>query len=164
MDTLLLNANYLPLGVISWQKAMKLLFKEKVQIVEEYDDRLINGIFRIPAIVRLCNIVSIKTQMKFSRDNVFLRDKYMCQYCSSKKELTLDHVMPRSRGGKTTFENIVTSCMPCNTGKANRTPEEAGLLLKRKPARLPYVFYAMSYAASKMSHQSWGDYTGPFHE
>ncbi len=163
-DTLLLNANYLPLGVISWKKAFTHLSKDKVQVVEEYEDWLVREDTRVPAIVRLTDLVSFSAKIKFSRDNVYIRDKYTCQYCGistpRKSDLTFDHVVPKSRGGKTNFLNIVTACVPCNTRKADKTPEEAGMILKRAPDRPSHIYYAMYKVAMTMSHPSWEDYAG----
>jgi len=167
-DTLLLNANYLPLAVISWRKAFKLISKDKVQVVTEYEDWLIRGSENVPAIIRLRNIVSFTAIVKFSRQNVYIRDRYTCQYCGGrdfpKSVLTFDHILPKSRGGKTNFSNIATACLSCNSKKADKTPEEANMPLIKKPRRPAYIYYAMYKVARTMSHPSWLDYTGVFHE
>ncbi len=161
-DTLLLNANYLPLGVISWKRAFKHLCKDKAQVVTEYEDWQVPH--TVPAIIRLTQTVEFDAKIGFSRDHVYIRDRYTCQYCSrrtfKRKELTFDHVIPKSRGGKTCFENIVTACMECNHKKSDRTPEEARMPLRKKPRRPPHLYYAMYQVAKNMSHPSWRDYTG----
>lgn len=141
-QVLLLNFDYTPLKVLSWQKAVSLWFTDKVEIVEEYNDfslRSVSITIKCPAVVRLLKYVRRKQdRMKFSRLNVFSRDNFTCQYCGLQPgtpELTYDHVVPKSQGGKTTWENIATSCVPCNARKGNRTPEEASMKLKSRPRR-----------------------------
>lgn len=138
--TLLLNQGYQPVGACRWQKAMCMLILGKAEIVEEYDSweiRSANDIFPAPAVLRLKEYNKLGPQyVKFSRENVYLRDGHVCQYCHvrfSARKLTLDHVVPRSRGGKTTWDNIVASCWDCNYKKADRTPREAGMPLLTVP-------------------------------
>ncbi|MFO0551154.1 MAG: HNH endonuclease [Polyangiaceae bacterium] len=139
--TLLLTPWMTPCRVISWERAVVLSFLGKVEVVEEYDVTIAapSLTIRAPAVVRQRRAARGRSrQPGFSRTNVYLRDGYVCQYCSTVKaphELNLDHVMPRSRGGKTTWENIVTSCYACNQTKAGRTPDEAGMKLLKKPVR-----------------------------
>lgn len=141
-STLLLNASYEPMKVISWQKAVSLWFSEKVEIVEEYDDfdlKSVSMTMKCPAVVRLVRYVkNHRTKVKFSRLNVFSRDNFSCQYCGAQpgtRNLTYDHVVPKSRGGKTSWDNIVTACLPCNAKKADRTPKEAKMPLRTKPTK-----------------------------
>jgi len=146
MRTLLLNASCEPLKVIPWEKAVCMWLDKKVEIVEEYAERVYSSIDdwsgRMPAVVRLLKYVSgHKHKVKFSRRNVFARDLFACQYCGAKtgtENLTYDHVIPRSRGGKTVWGNIVTSCLKCNARKADRTPAEAKMVL-RVPPRKPHI-------------------------
>lgn len=145
---LLLNSDYSPLKVLSWQKAITLWFNDKVEIVEEYNDFDIKSVsftMKCPAVVRLLRYVKgNRSAVKFSRFNVFSRDSFTCQYCGAKpgtNNLTYDHVVPRSRGGKTSWDNIVTACLPCNRKKSDNTPEEARMKLRsqpRKPAASPH--------------------------
>ena len=137
-----------PHRVISWQRAIVLLFSGKIEVLEEYDDEIVapSITVRTPAVVRLTKgNVSIKNAIRFTRLNVFARDGFRCQYCGERKEtnaLNYDHVTPRVRGGKTNWENIVSSCYPCNDRKGSRTPLEAGMKLLRKPIKpssLPHV-------------------------
>jgi len=128
--------------VISWKKAVVMVFLDKVEVVEEYE-RILRGVtfaLRLPAVIRLTRYVSRKTPLvKFSRQNLYVRDSGRCQYCGAsfeQKELTYDHVIPRSKGGQTEWTNVVTCCTPCNLKKGGRTPEEAGMPLMRKP-RVP---------------------------
>lgn len=140
--TLLLNASYEPLSVISWQRAMTLYFLEKVEVLSEYEDRDINSVtkcFRMPSVVRLLKYVRRRYMgIKFSRQNIYARDNYRCQYCGVRpqvSELSFDHVIPRSKGGKTCWENIVACCVDCNRKKGSRSTEEASMPLLKKPIK-----------------------------
>jgi 5-methylcytosine-specific restriction endonuclease McrA len=146
--TLMLTPWMAPYRVISWERAVVLSYLGKVEVLEEYDIAIRAPSLALwtPAVVRLKNgSVSTKHKVRFSRMNVFLRDGFRCQYCGEKKsmdELNYDHVLPRVRGGKTVWENIVTSCYACNDRKGSRAPEEAGMKLLRrpfKPATLPFA-------------------------
>lgn len=137
--TLVLAATYEPLKVVSWKKALTLLFLDKVDVVEAYD-RMVHSpsvALPLPAVVKLRRTVPRRPQrVKFSRQNLFFRDNYTCQYCQEQKpsqQLTYDHVVPRSKGGKTTWTNIVTSCVPCNLKKGNRLPHHASVRLLKPP-------------------------------
>ncbi len=163
-QVLLLNITYEPLKVINWKKAITLLFLNKVEVVEEYGTEVhsISFTIKLPAVVRLLRMVKRpKTHVKFSRQNIYARDKYRCQYCgkrSASEELTYDHVIPKSRGGTTRWENIVTCCIDCNRKKGGRTPEEARMKLTRKPSRpqwLPAVRVTIGF---KEIPRSWRDY------
>lgn len=137
--TLLLNASFEPVMVVSWKKAVIMAMLGKVEVIEEYD-RIIRGVnfsLRLPAVIRLHRYLRRKTAIvKFSRQNLYLRDRGLCQYCGGPfehRQLTYDHVIPRSRGGQTEWTNVVTCCVSCNLKKGGKTPEEAGMSLIRKP-------------------------------
>ncbi len=138
-QTLLLNATYEPLKVVHWQKAVTLWCQGKVEIISVYDReiRSVSFTFKLPSVIRLLEYRRIPHQTRsLSRKNIMLRDRYTCQYCGHTfpaSELTMDHVIPRSRGGTSAWENLVTCCIPCNNLKGNRTPEEAGMKLQRMP-------------------------------
>ena len=142
-NVLLLNQNYVPVGVISWRKAVGLVLgREKAHVLERYLDSM-NPSYFDAAVVRLLvkspNPYTMWERHKFSKRNVFLRDMWECLYCGvilSGSTATVDHVMPRSRGGKTHYHNCATSCKRCNSKKNDRTPEEASMNL-RKPLRRP---------------------------
>lgn len=147
-QTLLLTPWMMPHKVISWQDAITMMFLDKVEVLEAYDEHIASPSLTIPmpAVVRLKKPVgSVKRGVKFSRINVFTRDGFRCQYCGDKKrmgELNYDHVVPRDKGGRTEWENIVTACYPCNDRKRNRTPEQAGMKLAKRPVKpqtLPLV-------------------------
>lgn len=139
MRTLLLTPWMAPHKIISWERAVVLFVLGKVDVLEEYDEEIRSRSFalRTPAVVRLRKGgVTTKQAVRFSRINVYTRDGFRCQYCGEKKssrELNYDHVIPRTRGGRTVWENIVSSCYPCNDRKGGRTPEEAGMKLRKKP-------------------------------
>ena len=141
MKTLILTQGYLPHRVVGWQKAVSLSYTGKVEVVETYDElvRSPRIAMPMPAVVRLTRHFKARPpKVRFSRQNVLLRDDFTCQYCGAeadKAKLTFDHVIPRSQGGKTRWDNIVTACRPCNSSKGNRTPEQAGMVLKSKPQR-----------------------------
>jgi 5-methylcytosine-specific restriction endonuclease McrA len=147
METLVLSTAYEPVARISWQRALTLLFAGKVEVLEEYEDKEIRSVtfaMKVPSVIRFLRALRGKRRgIRFSRENVYTRDNGKCQYCAHKvarPEATYDHVMPRSKGGQTTWENIVIACVPCNQKKGGRTPEQAAMkLLSRpvKPKKLP---------------------------
>lgn len=165
--TLVLNASYEPLQIVSWKRAIRMLFQEKVEVVAEYDReiRSVSLSIRLPSVLRLLHYVKNKRnyhQVKFTRTNIYARDKYQCQYCGGRflvSELTYDHVIPVARGGGKSWENIVTSCIPCNRWKGDRTPEEAGLSLLRQPKApvgFPHKIQFLLY--QKKAPESWHSY------
>jgi len=163
-STLLLAASYEPIDVISWQDAVRLLTLGKCEIIEEYEKELRSTylVIKMPAVVRLVNVFrKRKKKVKFSRVNIYARDRYSCQYCGIKgkmKDFTFDHVTPKSRGGKTVWENIVTCCTSCNSKKGDRTPQEAGMQLKRQPEQ-PAWLPAVTIRVSRRSiPEAWRDY------
>jgi 5-methylcytosine-specific restriction endonuclease McrA len=139
MRVLVLTPSFVPHKVVSWERAIIMIFCHKVDVIDSYDEELRSPstTMKMPAVVRLrTNPSGLKRSVKFSRINVFTRDGFRCQYCGSPKrvgELSYDHVVPRHRGGRTTWENIVSACYACNRRKANCTPEQAGMKLLRTP-------------------------------
>ncbi len=152
-DVLLLNSDYnpisvLPLSVIGWQHAVKLYFLDRITVVEEYEDWVIrseNFSMNVPCVAVTKEYFHFKKSAKFSRSNMFLRDMYQCQYCSEvfeHKELTLDHVIPRAQGGKTTWENSVTACKDCNHKKGHKReihlgPQARAIIARRSAGLSP---------------------------
>lgn len=142
MNVLVLNSNYTPLGVTSWQKAITLYFSGKVEIIQDYPDKLIRSVsltMNMPAVIRVLKwIKSKKVGIRFNKRNIYIRDNGKCCYCNrfvSETRATFDHVVPKSRGGLTNWTNIVTACYNCNQAKDCRTPEEAGLTLHHTPSK-----------------------------
>src|SRR5271157_5816509 len=152
---LLLDKNYIAISVITWKKALRLLVNGKAEAVCNGDNPktipYARGKFIIPSVVRLLVTIPWKahaTNLKFTRKNVITRDDYGCQYCGkkvSKAEVTIDHVLPLSRGGQSTFQNCVVCCMRCNNTKADRTPIEAGMALLLKPAQPSFANLFRNY-------------------
>lgn len=163
-QVLLLNLSYEPLKVINWKKAITLLCLGKVEVIEEYgrDIRSVSMTIRLPSVVRLLRMVKRpKRPVRFSRQNIYARDRYRCQYCGVRfptEELTYDHVLPRSRGGRTEWENIVTCCVACNRKKGGKTPEEARMHLIRKPFRPTWVPALRITIGIKEVPNTWRDY------
>ena len=137
---LVLNADYrplsyYPLSLWSWQDSIKSAFLDRVTIVSNYDRIIRSPSFsmKLPSVIALKSYIRPKSNPNFTRFNVFLRDNFMCQYCSSKKELTFDHLLPRSKGGKTDWDNVVTACSSCNVQKGGRLIERSKMQLNCKP-------------------------------
>ena len=152
MQTLVLDTNYQPLGITTWERAITLFYQDKVEIVQEYADKWIHSVsfaMKMPSVVRfLKKVVKKVRKVKFSRENIFTRDKGKCQYCNNlieREDFTLDHVFPKSMGGKTSWENIVVCCVSCNRKKANKTPEQAGMVLKIKPTKPKSLFQMLRW-------------------
>lgn len=152
-QTLMVDAGYAPIGILPWQRAIQMLFLGKVEVISEYDAEVRSTylVIKIPAVVRLLGKVRRKKKpVKFSRINIYGRDNYTCQYCGERLpigDLTYDHVLPRSMGGKTEWNNIVSCCTDCNQAKSNRTPEQAKMKLIRKPIQpvdLPSIVIPIS--------------------
>ena len=137
---LVLNADYTPLSYYPlslwpWQTAIKAIFLERVDVVASYDRQVHSPSLdmQIPSVIALRQYVKPSEFPAFTRFNLFLRDRFACQYCGSPDHLTFDHVVPRRLGGKTTWENIATACAPCNMKKGGRTPRQAGMALQYEP-------------------------------
>jgi 5-methylcytosine-specific restriction endonuclease McrA len=156
-DTLILNANWsplswLPLSIIGWQQAIKLQVMNRIVIIEHYDDWEVHSpsvTMKVPALAITKDYHSFQKGVQFSRQNLYLRDLFQCQYCCETLEpnqLNIDHVIPLSKGGKTNWENCVTSCIPCNSRKGSKTI---------KPIREPFKpdYWTLSTRKKKMTHQ-----------
>lgn len=143
MKTLVLNASYEPIRMISWERAIYYLMTEKADVVSEYDRvvRSTSIAIKLPRVIKLKKYVKMAnnlTHIRYSKRNILLRDKMKCQYCGIKctnANATMDHIIPKSRGGGTSWTNIVTACHSCNNKKDNRTPSEAGMRLLSQPVK-----------------------------
>jgi 5-methylcytosine-specific restriction endonuclease McrA len=167
---LVLNADYrplsyFPLSVWSWQDAVKAAFLDRVNIVSEYDRAIRSPSLQIqlPSVIALKQYVPLVRRPAFTRFNVFLRDRFLCQYCDGRfpvEDLTFDHVTPRSRGGRTTWDNVVTACSSCNLLKGNRLPRESGMRPKRRPdAPSAHDLHEAGRGfPPRYLHGSWRDY------
>lgn len=164
LRTLVLSQGYEPIKVISWQRAIALLSLGKIEVIEEYDHniRSVSLVIKVPAVVRLLtSFRRHKNKVKFSRVNIFARDKYSCQYCGVKgklSELTYDHVVPRAQGGKTEWKNIATACYACNEKKRDRTPEQAKMRLRSKPDQPTWVPVMTVQVSQTSAPDAWRDY------
>jgi 5-methylcytosine-specific restriction endonuclease McrA len=167
---LVLNADfrplsYFPLSVWSWQDAVKAVFLDRVSVVSEYDRKIHSPSFemRLPSVIALKEYVPAARRPAFTRFNVFLRDRFTCQYCNgdfATNELTFDHVIPKSRGGRTSWQNVVTACSPCNLQKGNMLLRESGLMLRCAPVE-PSTQVLQEHGRAfppGYLHESWRDF------
>ena len=136
--TLKLDAAYQPIEIIDGNKGFSMVYSGRARVLENHDEQL-NALFHYPSIIVLKNYIRKRPlHLSPSRSNIYWRDDHQCQYCSkyfSRSELTLDHVIPKSRGGQKTWDNLVACCTPCNQKKGDRTPSEASMSLLKKPKR-----------------------------
>jgi len=169
-QALVLNADfrplsYFPLSLWSWQETVKAVFLDRVNVVSEYDQVVRSPTleFRIPSVISLKEYIPLARRPAFTRFNVFLRDSFSCQYCSDQfptDELTFDHVVPRSRGGRTEWVNVVTACTDCNLRKGNRLPQEAHMFPRIPPSQPTTHGLQRNGQAFPPNylHESWRDY------
>jgi 5-methylcytosine-specific restriction endonuclease McrA len=167
---LVLNADfrplsYFPLSLWPWHEAIKAVFLDRVNIVAEYDRVVRSPSFeiRLPSVISLKEYIPSARRPAFTRFNVFLRDRFTCQYCAERfptQELTFDHVVPRSRGGRTTWTNVVAACSSCNLLKGNRMPEKCHMHPVVRP-RQPTTYELQENGRAfppNFLHESWRDY------
>jgi 5-methylcytosine-specific restriction endonuclease McrA len=167
---LVLNADfrplsYFPLSLWSWQDSVKAVFLERVNIVSEYDQTVHSPSIemRLPSVIALKDYIHLDRRPAFTRFNVFLRDRFRCQYCGGgfpSEDLTFDHLVPRSRGGRTTWTNVVTACQHCNLVKGSRTPQECRMHPLR-PVERPTTYQLQQNGRAfppNFLHESWRDF------
>jgi len=167
---LVLNADfrplsYFPLSIWAWQDAVKAVFLDRVSVLSEYETLVHSPrlTMRLPSVIALKDYIPAARRPAFTRFNVFLRDSFECQYCGQSKptpDLTFDHVIPRSRGGRTSWENVVTACGPCNLRKANKLPRECQMqprMEPRQPTSWELQENGRSFPPNHL-HESWRDY------
>ena len=167
---LVLNADfqplsYFPLSTWSWQNALKAVFLDRVNVISEYEKKVRSPSleFTLPSVIALKDYIPLPSKAAFTRFNVFLRDKFTCQYCYKPfktEELTFDHVIPRSKGGKTEWTNVVTSCRICNIKKGNKSLKNFGINLNQTPY-VPSNFQLKDIGRSyppNFLHKSWNDF------
>ncbi len=164
---LLLNASYEPMKVVSWQRALIMWFQDKADILEYQPVyvRSVSRAFQIPSVIRLRSYVKQKQTklVRFSRENVYLRDDFTCQYCATKlgaKQLTLDHVVPASLKGQKNWTNMVSACKSCNQKKANRTPHTANMPLLKEPRAPTWISFFEVELRQEKFPSSWLTYLG----
>lgn len=174
METLVLNAANMPIGLVNWKRAVKKVMNEKADLVEVYEDKYLGdykAAFEMPAIIKLIKFIRPPKRLNwfqsFTRKNVWERDEGTCQYCHKSltlSKMTFDHVTPRVQGGRTCWENVVTACVKCNTKKAGRTPAQAGMRLLKRPIaprvnKDPQVAFIERLKELKnFPHEKWKQY------
>ncbi|HZB92142.1 MAG TPA: HNH endonuclease [Stellaceae bacterium] len=167
---LVLNADfrplsYFPLSLWSWQETVKAVFLDRVNIISHYDRVVRSPSFemKLPSVISLKEYIPTARRPAFTRFNVFLRDRFTCQYCGEdfpSHDLTFDHVVPRSRGGRTVWENVVTACSSCNLLKGNRLPQESSMYPRHLPCQPTTSLLQENGRAfpPNFLHQSWRDF------
>ena len=154
---LVLNQDYSPLCLCSVERAFILIFLSKAELMSAYQDqklRTVSESFPCPSVIKIRKYVSVPYKgVVLTRVNVFKRDNHTCQYCGKKEELTLDHLIPKSKGGKTTWTNLVTACKKCNSRKGDGTLEDVGFTLGQKPIKPSYM--AFIQATTKHLREDW---------
>lgn len=168
--SLVLNADfrplsYFPLSTWTWQDTVKAVFLDRVSVLSQYEQEVRSPSFamRLPSVVALRDFIPSARTPAFTRFNVFLRDRFACQYCSHRRatqELTFDHVIPRARGGRTSWENVVTACGPCNLRKGAKMPRECGMIPREEPRR-PTSYELQErgrHFPPNYLHESWRDF------
>jgi 5-methylcytosine-specific restriction endonuclease McrA len=164
MRTLVLNVGYEPMHIVTWQRAICLVLTDRADLVSSYDEpiRSVSRVFPRPAVVRLKAYVRPHhwfSVIRCSRKNIILRDRSRCQYCGvacRPGKITIDHVTPKARGGRTVWENVVAACQTCNHRKGDRTPDQIGMRLIRRPAR-PQWFDLIDHSEGHGVH-AWMPY------
>lgn len=158
---LVLNADYSPLNVTSLQRGFNLVFKGKAEVVKSADTVIVTDKkeYERPLIIRLLSYVKyVYRRLRVNRHRIYKRDGHRCVYCGNSKQLTIDHVIPKSKGGKNTWENLVTCCTKCNLKKSDRTPEQAGMKLSIKPHEPNIFVEALNSSLEKV----WKEYQNSF--
>jgi len=159
---LILNQDYSAFNVCSVPKAFLLVYLNKAELIAQADDRFLHSIsqtYFYPVVIRLNKYVHrpYKSVM-MTRQNIFKRDRNTCQYCGAKDHLTLDHVIPKSRGGKSNWDNLITACRRCNTRKGDLTPEESGMQLRQQPYKPSFLVFIRDFSGGP--HDHWLPYLG----
>ena len=151
MKVLVLNNDFTPVSVTDFARGFKLVYKGKAEVLEHDENNPIitdQKIYQRPSVIRLLKYVVLPfKKLKPTRENIFKRDELKCLYCDSTKQLTIDHVIPRSRGGINTWENLATCCSRCNGKKGDRTPEEAGMKMRHKPFKPGYGYFIRKFSS-----------------
>lgn len=161
-NVLVLNSDFTPINLTTLHRGFILVHKGKAEILKSGDNPIITSIgdFVRPLIIRLLNYVSFRPKtIKVNRHRIYRRDGNKCVYCGSKHKLTIDHVLPKSRGGGNTWDNLVTCCQTCNSFKGNRTPEEANMIIKEKPPKPVNLFNALNKEAEKVYNDFLKEFT-----
>jgi 5-methylcytosine-specific restriction endonuclease McrA len=157
IKALVLNMDYTPISVCTVQRAFLLVFLNKAEIIKSnssFSFHTINQNYPMPSVIKLGRYVNVPYKgVVLTKENVFKRDGFQCQYCGNQKDLTLDHLVPKAKGGKTAWNNLVTACKKCNSLKGDYSPEEAGLELTFKPFKPSYIMYLKDL--SSRNYEDW---------
>jgi len=157
LKALVLNLDYTPISVCTAHRAFLLVFLNKAEIVKansNFSLHTVSDEFPLPSVIKLGRYVNVPYKgVVLSKENVFKRDGFQCQYCGNQKDLTLDHLVPKAKGGKTSWNNLVTACKKCNSMKGDYSPEEAGLQLTFKPFKPSYIMYLKDL--SSRTYEEW---------
>ena len=160
-SVLVLNADYFPINVTSFKRGFSLLYKGKAEVVKSTDELIPCGLGTIkrPVIIRLNNYIKYKTRkIRVNRNRIMRRDGHSCVYCGSKKNLTIDHIIPKSKGGENTWMNLVTCCSPCNLKKGDKLLHETNMRMIKKPTE-PNIF---SDSAGQYLQKVWSEFQNSF--
>lgn len=161
-QVLVLNQDYSPISICSVQRAFLLVYLKKAELVTNIKEKSLRSVtttFPFPSIIKINKYVHIPYKgVVLTRHNVFKRDNFTCQYCGINKDLTLDHLIPRSKGGKSNWTNLVTACKSCNAKKGDFSPEEVGMKLHKMPVKPSYVMFLK---ASSIDREDWFPYLEP---
>ncbi len=157
LKALVLNLDYTPITVCTVQRAFLLVFLNKAELVKTNSSltfHTVDRTFSMPSVIKLTRYVNIPYKgVVLSRENVFKRDRFKCQYCGTSKELTLDHLIPKANGGKTSWNNLITACKKCNSQKGNSSLDEVGFQLAYRPFRPSYIMYLKDLSGNR--YEEW---------
>jgi len=157
LKALVLNLDYTPITVCTVQRAFLLVFMKKAELIKANETTALHTVdtkYPMPSVIKLGRYISMPYKgVVLSRENVFKRDGYQCQYCGTHKDLTLDHIIPKARGGESNWYNLITACKKCNSNKGNFTPEEAGMKLSMRPYKPSYITYLRDL--SGVNYDDW---------
>jgi 5-methylcytosine-specific restriction endonuclease McrA len=147
---LVLNQDYSPITICTVHRGFLLVFLNKAELVAPYKAikiRTVDRQFEMPAVIRIQRYINVPYKgVMLTRQNIFKRDKNSCQYCTATRDLTIDHIIPRSKGGKSTWTNLITACKRCNSRKGDFTPEHAGMRLLSKPYKPNYTIFLRDHS------------------
>ncbi len=162
-SVLVLNQDYSPLTLCSLQRAFLLIYLNKAELLDRVEGKSLRSVsqsFPYPSVIRILEYRHVPYRgVVLTRFNIFKRDNYQCQYCGTPKDLTLDHLIPKSKGGKSSWTNLVTACRHCNSKKGDFTPEEVGMKLAKKPVKPSYLVFLKSSAGRLQ--KDWLKYLEP---
>jgi 5-methylcytosine-specific restriction endonuclease McrA len=154
---LVLNQDYSPITVCTVQRAFLLVFLNKAELLETATSHMLRTVscaYPMPSVIRIFKYIRVPYKsVVLTRNNIFKRDNFTCQYCDAQTNLTLDHLIPVSKGGKSSWTNLVTACRPCNARKGHFTPEQVGMKLKRKPYKPSFLMFLKDF--SSFTYQEW---------